>query len=85
MSLDLEVLVAECGAESFVLSINYCQRNALSTFTILYHLVKGFMIHTRNRGLFSIPELIVSNILSFQILYLNGCNLRVKYKTQSLL
>ena len=53
MSLDLKVLVAEGGAENFVLSINYCQLNALSTFSILYHLVKGFMIHARNRDLFS--------------------------------
>ena len=37
MSLDLKVLVAEGGAENFVRSINYCQLNALSTFSILYH------------------------------------------------
>ena len=83
--LGLEVLVAEGGAENFVLSINYCQFNALSTSSILYHLVKAFMIHARNRDLFSIAELIVSNILSFQILYLNGRNLRQKCKTPSLL
>ena len=85
MRLDLKVLVAEGGAENFVLSLNCCQLNALNTFLILYHLVKGFMIHARNRDLFSIAELIVSNILSFQILYLNGRNLRLKYKTRSLL
>ena len=49
-------------------TINYCQLSALSTFSILYHLVKGFMIYATNRNLFSIAELIVSNILSFQIL-----------------
>ena len=83
MSLDLKVLVAEGGAENFVLSINYCQLNALSTFLILYHLVKTFMIHARNR--LSIATLTVSNILSFQILYLNGRNLSQEYKTLSLL
>ena len=62
MSLDLKVLVAEGGAENFVLSINYCQLNALSTFSILYHLVKTFMTHARNRDLSSIGELIFSNI-----------------------
>ena len=45
--LDLKVLVAEGGAEKFVLSITYCQLNALSAFSILHHLVKGFMIHAR--------------------------------------
>ena len=40
--------------------------------------------HKKNRP-FSVAELIASNILSFQILYLNCCNLRQKYKTQSLL
>ena len=54
--------------ENFVLSINYCQPNTLSTFSILYHLVKTFMAHTRSSDLFSIVELIVSNILSCQIL-----------------
>ena len=82
MSLDLKVLVEEGGGENFALSINYCQLNALGTFSILYHLVKGFMIHARNRDLFSIAELIISNILFFQILYLNGHNLHLKYKTQ---
>ena len=45
------------------------------------------MIHTRNRDLFSIAELTVSNIPSFQILYLNDCrnNLGQKCKTRSLL
>ena len=62
MSLDLKVLVAEGGAENFVLSINHCQLNALSTFSILYHLVKTFMIHARNRDLSSIAEMIFSNI-----------------------
>ena len=85
MSLDLKVLVAESGAENVLLSITYCQLNALSTFSILYHLVKDFMIHARNRDRFSIADLIVSNILSFQILYLNGRNLRLKYKTRSIL
>ena len=85
MSLNLKVLVAEDGVENFVLSINYCQFNTLSTFSILYHLMKAFMTHARNRDLFSIAELIVSNILSFQILYLNGCNLHQKYKTRNLL
>ena len=87
MSLDLKVLVAGGGVGSFGLSKNYCQLNALSTFSILYHLVKAFMTHSRNIDLFSIaePELIVSNILSFKILYLNGRNFRQKYKTQSLL
>ena len=47
------------------MSINYCQLNALSTFSILYHLVKGFMIHAKNRDLFSIAELIVSDIFFF--------------------
>ena len=82
---DLKVLVAEGGAGNSVLSINYCQLNDLSTFSILYHLVKTFMIHTTNRDLFSIVKLIVSNILSFQILYLNGRNFRQKCKTRSLL
>ena len=46
----------------------------------------SFMIHARNRDLFSIiAELSISNILSFQIIYLNGRNLRLKYKTRSLL
>ena len=85
MNFDLKVLVAEGGAENFVLSINYCQLNALSTFSVLYHLVKDFMIHARNSDLFSIAELIVLNIFFFQILYLNGRNLRLKYKTRSLL
>ena len=52
MNLDLKVLVLEGGAENVVLSINCCQLNALSTFSILYHLVKGFMIHARNRYIF---------------------------------
>ena len=80
----MEVFVAGGGVESFVLSINYLQLNALSTFLILYHLVKAFMTHARNKYLFSIADLIVSNILSFRFLYLNGCNLHQKYKTQSL-
>ena len=70
----------EGGAENFVLSINYCQLNALSTYSISYHLVKVSTIHPRNRDLFSVAELIVSNILSFQIFYLNGRNLGQKYK-----
>ena len=74
---------AEGGAENFVLSMSYC--HALSTFSILYHVVKAFMILARNRDLVLIAELIVSNILSFQILYLNGRNLGQKYKTRSLL
>ena len=41
---------------------NELQLNVLSTFLILYHLVKGFMIHARNRDLFSIAKLIVANI-----------------------
>ena len=69
MNLDLKVLVAGGGVESFVLSINNCQLNSLSTFLILYHLMKTFVAHARNRYFFSIAELIVSNILSFQILY----------------
>ena len=85
MSLDLKVLRAEGGGENFVLSINYCQLNARSTFSILYHLVKPFMIHTRNRDLFSIAEMIVSNIFSLQILYLYGRNLRQKSKIRGLL
>ena len=85
MSLDLKLLVAEGGVENVVLSINYCQINALSTVSILYHLVKAFMTHTRNRDLFSIAELIVSYILSFQILYLNDRNLYQEYKNRSLL
>ena len=82
MSLDLKVLVAEGGAENFVLSINYCQLNAF--FDIIPSSEK-FYDNTRKRDLFSIAELIVSDILSFQILYLNGRNLRLKYKTRSLL
>ena len=74
----MKVLVAG-GVESFVISINYCQLNALSTFLILYHLVKAFMTHKRNRDLFSIAELTISNIFSFQTLYLNGRNLRQKF------
>ena len=85
MKLDMKVLVAEDGAENFVLSLNCCQLNALSNFLILYHLVKGFMIHARNRDLFSIAELIASDILSFQIFCLTGRNFRQKYKTRSLL
>ena len=75
---DVKVLVAG-GVESFVISINYCQLNALSTFLILYHLVKAFMTHKRNRDLFSIAELTISNIFSFQTLYLNVRNLRQKF------
>ena len=78
-------LVAGGGVENFVLSANYCRLNVLSTFSISYHPVKAFMAHARNKDLFSIAELIVSNILSFQILYLNGRNLGQKYKTRSLL
>ena len=51
-SLDLKVLVAGGGEENIVLSINYLQLNALSTFLILYHLVKAFMTYTRERGTF---------------------------------
>ena len=83
MSLDLNVLVAGGGIENFVLT-NYCQLNALSTFPVLYHLVKAFMTHARNRDIFSIAELIVS-IFFFQILYMNGRHLREKYKIGSLL
>ena len=54
MNLDLKALVAEDGVENFLLSTNYCQLNALSTFSILYHLVKTFLTQARNRGLFSI-------------------------------
>ena len=85
MSLDLKVLVAGGGVENFVLSTNYCQLNVLSTFSISYHPVKAFMAHARNKDIFSITELIVTNILSFQILCLNGRNLGQKYKTRSLL
>ena len=74
MSLDLKGLVIGGGVESFAQNIIYCQLNALSIFSILYHLVKVFLIHARNRDLFSIAELIISNILSFQIIYLNGRN-----------
>ena len=49
MNLRLKVLVAGGGVESFVLSINNCQLNALSTFSILYHLVKAFMTHARKK------------------------------------
>ena len=84
MSLILEVFVRGNGVENFALSLNYCQLNALSIFAILCHLLKAFMTHKKNRP-FSVAELIASNILSFQILYLNSCNLRQKYKTQSLL
>ena len=56
MSLDLKVLPAEGGVESFVLSINYCQLNVLSTFSILYHPVKAFMTHARNRNLFQLQN-----------------------------
>ena len=51
-SLDLKVLVAGGGEENIVLSINYLQLNALSTFLILYHLVKAFMTYARERGTF---------------------------------
>ena len=84
-SLDLKLLVAEGVVENFYLSTNYCQLNALSSFSMLYHLVKVFMTYARNRDLFSIAELIVSNILSFQIFYLNGRNLYQESKTRSLL
>ena len=84
MSLDFKVLIAGGGEESFVLSINYRQLNALSSFSILYHLVKAFMTHAKNRDHFLIAELIVSNILSFQMFYLNGRNLRQKYKLEVL-
>ena len=53
MSLDLKVLVAGGGVESFVLSITYFQLNALSTILILYHLVKAFKTHARNRPFFN--------------------------------
>ena len=39
MSLDLKVLVARGGVGSFVLSINYCQLNTLSTLTIRYYTI----------------------------------------------
>ena len=78
MSLGLKVLVAEGGAENLVVSIICCQLNALSTFSILYNLVKAFMIHARKIDFSSITELIVPNIPSCQIFYLNGRNLRQK-------
>ena len=46
---------------------------------------ESFYDTPRNRDLFSIAELIASNILSFRILYLNGRNLHQKYKSRSLL
>ena len=73
-----ECLYNELGLESLS-SRSWCRKlcaiykllsTQCPTFTILYHLVKAFMIHTRNRDLFPIIKLIVSNILSFQILYL---------------
>ena len=68
--MDFKVFVKEGGAENFVLSLNYYQLNALSTSSILYHLVKAFMIQARSGD---------------QILYLNGCNLQKQtslfYKT----
>ena len=85
MSLELKVLLAEDGVENFALSTNYCHLNALTTFSILYRLVKAFIIHAINRELFSTAEMIVSNIHSFQILYLNGRKLRQKYKILSVL
>ena len=45
----------------------------------------SFMIHARNRDLFSIAEMTISNIFSLQILYLYGRNLRQKSKTRGLL
>ena len=78
--LGIESLSNRRWVESFVLSINYWQLKALSTFSILYHLVKVFMTHARNRDLFPIAELIVTNIL-----FLSGDNLHQKYKTRSLL
>ena len=53
MSLVLKLSVAEGGVENFVLSINYCQINALSTVSILYHLVKTFMTHKKQRPFFN--------------------------------
>ena len=80
MNLDLKVLLAEDGVENFVLSTNYCHLNALSTFSILYRLVKSFIIHAINRDLFSIAELIVSNILSskFSIWMVASCTRNTK-------
>ena len=48
----------------------------VSVAVIMYHLLKAFMTYAGKRYLFSIAELIVSNILSFQILYLDGRNLQ---------
>ena len=89
-----ECLYNELGLESLS-SRRWCRKlcaiykllstQCLKTSSILYHLVKAFMIHARNRDLFSIAGLIVSNILSIQILYLNSRNLRQKLKTRSLL
>ena len=59
---------SEDDIENFMLSINYCQLNALSTFSILYHLMKAFITHARNKDIFSIAKLIVSNIFFLQIL-----------------
>ena len=48
----LSSLSSRGGAETFVVSINYCQLNALKTSLILYHLRKAFMIHARSRDFF---------------------------------
>ena len=72
-SFDLKVLVAGGAVENFVLSINYLQLNALSTFLILYHLVKAFMTRKKQRAFFNCRTDCFK--FSFQILYLNGRNL----------
>ena len=52
MSLELKVLVADGGVENLVLSLNYGQLNALSTFSILYLLVKARNRHTQETETF---------------------------------
>ena len=90
-----ECLYNELGLESLS-SRRWCRKlcaiyKLLSTqcpkylFNIIPSSERFYDTHARNRDLFSIAELIVSNILFFQILYLNGRNLRLKYKTRSLL
>ena len=83
MRLGLKVLVAEGGAE------NYSIYKLLSTQCPKYlsDIIPSseWFYDTRKKQRPFFNSRIVSNILSFQIPYLNGRNLRLKYKTRSLL
>ena len=84
-----ECLYNEFGLESLS-SRRWCRKlcaiyNLLSIGcpTYLFDIIPSS--ERKKQRSFLIAELIVSNILSFQILYLNGRNFHLKYKTRSLL